>query len=98
VVSILLVINLALSVAVTALSLTHIDELLRITIAHRHLNGVPTPEFREALRDGLYARAVANCAVAAVYAFLIRGLRTGRRQARRRPGSRSSVRSESSTC
>ncbi len=83
-VSALLVLNLALSVGVTIASLTHIDELIRVALAHQNTQGLQIDTLRESLRAGLYGRAVANVVVAVVYAFLIRGLRAGKRRAWRR--------------
>ncbi len=72
--SVLLVVNLALSILVTVLSLTHIDSLIRVTLAHQHSAASPGSA-RQTVRNSLYVRAAVNVAVGVFYVFLITRLR-----------------------
>ncbi len=81
--SVLLVVNLALSILVTVLSLTHSDALVRLALARQH-GGLSAHATRQVVRDGLYERAVVNLAIGVWYFFLVTRLRRRRWWAWRR--------------
>jgi hypothetical protein len=82
--SVLLGINLLLSIAVTVMSLTHIDELVRVALTHGGSAAIDPAQARAAVKSGLYARAAGNLAVGFGYFLLITRLRAGQRAAWRR--------------
>jgi hypothetical protein len=81
----LLLINLALSIVLTIVTLAMRDRLVNYQLDHRHITD---PAQRAILRDGYVAgivsRVVGNIVASVVYAFLVRGLFRGRRWAYRR--------------
>ncbi len=81
--SVLLVVNLVLSILVTVLSLTHTDTLVRLALARQH-SGLSTQSTQQGVKDGLYGRAVVNIAIGVWYFFLITRLRHRRWWAWRR--------------
>jgi hypothetical protein len=81
--SVLLVVNLVLSILVTILSLTHIDSLVRLALQHQQSTNSATLT-RDSVRVGLYVRAAVNVAIGVFYFFLISRLRRRRWWAWRR--------------
>ena len=75
--SLLLVVNLLLSVSVTVLALADFDQLARVGLRHLAA-GTDLRLARQTFRTVLYVRAVANVAVGVLYVFLIVRLRQGR--------------------
>ena len=73
--SVLLGVNLVLSVLVTVLSLTHVDDLLRLAVANHRAGTAPVT--RQTVQDGLYVRGGVNVAIGVFYFFLITRLRRG---------------------
>ncbi|UQX89683.1 hypothetical protein M6D93_06695 [Jatrophihabitans telluris] len=87
----LLLLNLALSIALTVVVLLLRHSVVDYQVAHAHLrrNSPLSPdEQRRTLRDAatiaIYSRLVGNVVVATVYFYLVRSLRRGRRRAYRR--------------
>lgn len=82
---ILLAINLALSVALTIVTVLARHSIVTYQLDHRHITD---PQERATLRDsytgGIIARVVGNIVVSVVYVFLVRALLRGRRWAYRR--------------
>jgi hypothetical protein len=83
---ILLLVNLALSVLVTVLSLVLKDEVIRTTLEHARSQGDTVTEETErtAIVASLWIRAGVNVLVGILYVFLISRLYRGRRWAWRR--------------
>lgn len=82
---ILLVANLALSLALTVVTVLARHNIVNYQLDHRHITD---PTQRAALRDGylsaIIGRVVGNIVVSVVYAFIVRALLRGRRWAYRR--------------
>lgn len=82
---VLLMANLALSIALTVATLIARHSIVDYQLDHRH---VTDPAVRETLRNsysyGIISRVVGNIVVSVVYVFLVRALLRGRRWAYRR--------------
>jgi hypothetical protein len=82
---VLLMINLALSVALTIVTLVARHSIVNYQLDHRHITN---PATRETLRKsyvyGIVGRVVGNIVVSVVYVFLVRALLRGKRWAYRR--------------
>lgn len=82
---VLLLLNLALSVAVTIAVVATRNSLVEFQLDHRHITD---PQQRAILRGaysaGIWGRAVGNIVASVVYTFLVRALLRGRRWAYRR--------------
>jgi hypothetical protein len=81
----LLVVNLALSIALTVAAIAARHSIVNYQLDHRHITD---PARRDLLRNGyvsaLVGRVVGNIVVSVVYAFVVRALLRGRRWAYRR--------------
>lgn len=80
--SALLIVNLALSIAVTVLSLTHVDALFRLALQNHGSSSSSIT--RQTVKDGLYIRGVINVGIGVFYFFLVSRLRQRRWWAWRR--------------
>lgn len=82
---VLLVVNLALSLTLTVITILLRHSLVDYQLDQRHITD---PQLRAAARDSyvgsIVGRAVGNIVVSVVYAFLVRALLRGRRWAYRR--------------
>ncbi len=82
---VLLVINLALAVALTVVTVFAKNSIVNYQLAHRN---IVDPKLRETLRHtysyAIFGRVFGNVVVSIVYAFLVRALFRGRRWAYRR--------------
>jgi hypothetical protein len=82
---ILLIVNVALSLALTVVTVVFRHRIVDFQLNHRH---VTDPAQRASLRDGyvgsIIGRVVGNVVVSVVYVFLVRALLRGRRWAYRR--------------
>jgi hypothetical protein len=82
---VLLLVNLALSLLLTLVTIAARHSIVNYQLDHRHITD---PGVRATLRDsytyGILARVVGNIVVSIVYVFLVRALLRGRRWAYRR--------------
>ena len=82
---VLLVINLALSIVLTIVTLLARHSIVTFQLDHRHITD---PQQRRALEDSytgaIIGRVVGNIVISVVYVFLVRALLRGRRWAYRR--------------
>lgn len=82
---VLLVVNLALSLILTVVTVLAKNSIIDYQLDHRHITD---PNVRETLRNSygytIIGRVVGNIVVSIVYAFLVRALFRGRRWAYRR--------------
>lgn len=82
---VLLMVNLALSIIVTAVTILARNSIVDFQLDHRHITD---PALRQSLRQGysysILSRVIGNIVLSIVYAFLVRALLRGRRWAYRR--------------
>jgi hypothetical protein len=81
--TVLLLVNLGLSVLVTILSFVYQDEIIRLTLAQTHRADV-TEAVEHTIKVSLWVRAGVNVLIGMLYLFLISRLRRGKRWAWRR--------------
>lgn len=81
--TVLLMVNLGLSILVTILSFVYQDDIIRLTLEHTHRADV-TAAVTQAIKTSLWVRAGVNVLVGALYLFLASRLRRGKRWAWRR--------------
>jgi hypothetical protein len=81
--TVLLLVNLGLSVLVTIMSFVYQDDIIRLTLEQTHRADV-SETARQAVQTSLWVRAGANILVGLIYLFLISRLRRGKRWAWRR--------------